>query len=84
MGTAVLESAASWWAGWVRYLSFHHCESARFGNSGRQRLQERSSIGVFRCAEQFGRRSDLDELARIHDADPVACLGYNAEIVRNE
>src|SRR3954452_5689557 len=41
-------------------------------------------IGMPWLAEQGLGRSFLNELARIHDADPVAALGDESEIMRDE
>ena len=48
------------------------------------RCDEMLGVGVLRGGEDFARLAPLDDLAAIHDADPVGHLPHDAEIVGDE
>src|SRR5262249_60109304 len=51
---------------------------------GRQAIEEAPRVRVTRVAEDLPDRSLLDQLAAVHDTDPVAHPHHRAEIVTDE
>src|SRR5207237_10640801 len=50
----------------------------------RERLQQTLRVRVLRARREALRRRGLDELARVHDRDPVRHLEQQREVVRDE
>ena len=50
----------------------------------RERLQQPLRVRVTRCVAELGRRRRLDDLARVHDRDPVGELEQERDVVRDE
>src|SRR5262245_4722770 len=50
----------------------------------RDRVEERLRVGMPGAVEETAHRLHLHDLARVHHADPVAHLGDDAEVVRDE
>jgi len=47
----------------------------------RDRIHQRFGIGVLRRCKQGLALTDLNEFAQIHDADPVADMAYDRQVV---
>src|SRR3954470_1650867 len=54
------------------------------GAQADRRAQQLLGVRVLRVAEDVADVALLDDTARVHHRDPVACLGDDAEIVRDE
>ena len=54
------------------------------GAGQRERAEEPLGVGVAHGVEDLGDRAGLDGLARVHDAEPVAGLEDEAEVVADE
>lgn len=52
--------------------------------STRDRRQERSGVGMAWSAVEHRGRCQLNDLAHVHDGDPVADLPHQAQVVRDE
>ena len=64
----------------------HHgrVEIGRRRRSLRLRGEEMAGVVMLRVGEDFLGRAGLDDLAAVHDADPVGDLAHDAEVVGNE
>src|SRR3954447_5933165 len=79
---ARVEAATGRWLDQIRRCTWDRVELLRVERDGR--AQELARVGMRRIGEDVARRALLDDLARVHDRHPVAGLGHDPEVVRDQ
>src|SRR5438093_1577296 len=83
VGAARMERAARRKIGQVRGLAADGIERLLAAEL-RHRAEQRARVGMLGGVEELAHRRLLDDLARVHDGDPVAHLRDDAKVVRHE
>src|SRR5699024_2349404 len=82
IGTARGEAAADRRIDQMRWVTADGMQARRFqGNGGGQQA---ARVRVFRIVEDILDRADFDNLAGVHDRDPIAGFRHQPQIVRDQ
>ena len=73
-GAPGMEGAAGWQLPKVRWLAAETFEAPALAADGRERVHESDRVGMARLFVEFLARCLLDDLACVHDGDPVGDL----------
>jgi hypothetical protein len=84
----VLRRKPFWIGNQTRRFSVRTTSGAPSGDGGRTALlfggQQLLGIGMLRIGEDFGRGALFDDLAALHDADPVGDAAHDAKVMGDE
>ena len=79
-----MKSAAGRKGAEFRHLAGNDREAGGVATEFRHGIHQCLSVRMERPGQQFGRRSQLNDLARVHHRDTVGNVADDAQIVRNQ
>src|SRR5437660_809475 len=75
------ESTPRWRIGEIRRLARNRLQLTSAVPSARQALQQADRVWMPRCVEDLAHCAALDDATRVHDCNPIAQSGDDAQIV---